>query len=196
MPIFKEMKNSFETDTSFMLWKDVFRICYPEDNDLRRILLQHSQSVAIKSLQIVSLHPELNANRDFIINAAMLHDIGIKECDAPGIHCHGTNAYIQHGILGARILRAQGVDERYARVCERHTGTGITREDIASRHLPLPLVDLLPETIEEQIICYADKFYSKSHPERTKTIEQARNSILKFSDEGLKRFDNWVEMFE
>src|SRR3712207_8084888 len=66
------MKNN--TDTPHMIWREVFRHCYPEDTDLRRILLQHSQSVAIKSLQIVSLHPELKANRDFIINAAMLHD--------------------------------------------------------------------------------------------------------------------------
>lgn len=179
-----------------MIWREVFRHCYPEDTDLRRILLQHSQSVAIKSLQIVSLHPELKANRDFIINAAMLHDIGIKFCDAPGIYCHGDKPYIQHGIMGARTLRELGIEERYARVCERHTGTGITRADIEDRQLPLPSADYLPETIEEQIICYADKFFSKSHLERTKTIDQARNSLLKFSEEGLNRFDKWIKMFE
>ena len=176
---------------------------YGENTPLRRILLLHSEKVAEKALRIIE-EKNLPLDRQFVHDAAMLHDIGIVFCDAKGIECHGDAPYICHGLCGGRLLRDIAAElnmsadeiEPYARVCERHTGTGITREDIASRHLPLPLVDLLPETIEEQIICYADKFYSKSHPERTKTIEQARNSILKFSDEGLKRFDNWVEMFE
>jgi lipopolysaccharide assembly outer membrane protein LptD (OstA) len=57
---------------------------YPEDDALRTILITHSQSVAQKALQIVSLHPELNADRQFVEEAAMLHDIGIFKCDAPG----------------------------------------------------------------------------------------------------------------
>lgn len=188
------MKN--DTDTSSMLWKEVFKHYYPEDDGLRRILLQHSQSVAIKSLQIVSLHPELRLERDFIINACMLHDIGIMKCNAPGICCHGDKPYIQHGILGAEMLRELGVDEAFARICERHTGAGITLQDIERQKLPLPPADLVPETTAEQLVCYADKFYSKSHLDAEKTIEQARYSLLRFSDEGLKRFDKWVKMFE
>ena len=61
--------------------------------------------------------------------------------------------------------------------------------------LPLPHRDFLPETLEEQLICYADKFFSKSHPEREKTPEQARRSIAKFGEEGLRRFIHWEEMF-
>ena len=33
---------------------------YPEDNALRRLLLEHSQSVARKALQIVAFHPRLH----------------------------------------------------------------------------------------------------------------------------------------
>ena len=167
---------------------------YPEDNALRRLLLFHSQSVAQKALQIVVSHPELSFDRQFVEEASMLHDIGICLTDAPGIHCHGTHPYICHGILGAAMLRAEGL-ERHARVCERHTGAGLSLTDIVSQNLPLPPRDFLPETLEEQLICYADKFFSKSHPEREKTVEQAERSISKFGKEGLQRFLKWKEMF-
>ncbi|MBO4826484.1 MAG: HDIG domain-containing protein [Prevotella sp.] len=167
---------------------------YPEDNELRRILLVHSQSVAQKALQIVSLHPELNLDAQFVREAAMLHDIGIFLTDAPGIHCHGTEPYIRHGMLGAELMRREGFP-RHARVCERHTGAGITREEIEEQQLPLPPRDFLPETVEEKLICYADKFFSKTRPEREKTLEQALRSLEKFGPQGVLRFKQWAEMF-
>ena len=167
---------------------------YPEDDALRQLLITHSQSVAQFALQIVSLHPELGIDRQFVLEAAMLHDIGIRLCDAPGIHCHGTEPYIRHGRIGAEWLRTGGFP-RHARVCERHTGAGITCRQIVERDLPLPHEDFLPETIEEQLICYADKFFSKSHPERQKTAEQAIKSLRKFGDDGVTRFMQWQRMF-
>lgn len=121
---------------------------YPEDNALRHVLITHSQSVAHMALQIVSSHPKLNLDPDFVLAAAMLHDIGIFRCDAPGIYCYGTEPYICHGRIGAELLRAEGLP-RLARVCERHTGAGITRQEIEKQHLPLPDQDFLPETTEE-----------------------------------------------
>ena len=168
---------------------------YDEDNELRHILIVHSQSVARKALQIVSLHPELNLDRQFIEEAAMLHDIGIIKTDAPGIKCFGTEPYIRHGILGAEMLRNEGFP-RHARVCERHTGAGLSMQEIVSQNLPLPHQDFLPETLEEQLICYADKFFSKSHIDRVKTIQQAEKSIAKFGTDGLERFKHWEQLFE
>ena len=181
--------------TYFMDWKTIIDKYYPREGRLREILLTHSQSVTHRALQIVSLHPELKLDRDFIAEAAMLHDIGIIRCDAPDICCFGDEPYIRHGILGAAMLRAEGFP-RHARVCERHTGTGLSSEEICARNLPLPHTDFLPETLEEQVICYADKFYSKSHLEREKTIAQAEKSISAFGEAGLARFRRWVEMFE
>lgn len=86
--------------------------------------------------------------------------------------------------------------EALARICERHTGTGLTRQTIIERGLPDPQQDLLPETIEEQIICYADKFYSKSHLERERTIPQTLQSLEKFGNEGVEKFRHWTELFE
>lgn len=176
-------------------WKKIIDKYYSGDGDLRTILIIHSQSVARKALQIVSLHPELNLDREFIEEAAMLHDIGIIKTDAPSIKCFGTEPYICHGILGAEMLRQEGLP-RHARVCERHTGAGLSLNEIVSQNLPLPHQDFLPETLEEQVICYADKFFSKTHLDREKSVEKAEKSIAKFGEEGLARFKQWEKMFE
>ena len=168
---------------------------YPEDNELKHILMKHSRSVADKALAIVDTHPELKANRLFVEEAAMLHDIGIFRCDAAGIQCYGTEPYICHGTIGAELLRAEGFPN-HARVCERHTGAGLSLQEIERQNLPVPHRDLLPETIEEQIICYADKFFSKTKLTTEKTLEQAIHSLSKFGDEGVTRFVKWSKMFD
>ena len=168
---------------------------YPEENELRHILINHSQSVARKALQIVSSHPELHLDAQFVEEAAMLHDLGIFRTDAPGIQCFGSEPYICHGRLGAEILRKEGY-ERHARVCERHTGAGITCKEIIAQGLPLPHQDFLPETMEEKVICYADKFFSKTHLDREKSIEKAEKSLAKFGEDGVMRFREWERMFE
>ena len=125
----------------------------------------------------------------------MLHDIGIFKCDAAGIQCFGTEPYICHGRIGAELLRSEGFP-RHARVCERHTGAGITKAQIIAQNLPLPQQDFLPETMEEKVICYADKFFSKTHLDREKTIEQVEKSLSKFGDEGVLRFREWEKCFD
>jgi uncharacterized protein len=168
---------------------------YAADTELRRIFLVHSECVMRRALKIVDSHPELSLDRRFVEEAAMLHDIGIVKCDAPAIECFGNVPYLCHGRIGAEMMRAEGYP-RHARVCERHTGAGLTCDEIIRRQLPLPHQDFLPETMEEKVVCYADKFYSKTHLEREKTIEQAEISIAKFGDEGLKRFLSWEKIFE
>ena len=100
-----------------------------------------------------------------------------------------------HGSLGARILRAEG-HEALARICERHTGTGLRAADIRALGLPLPAVDLLPETPEERIICYADLFHSKSHPMRFLTAAQVAERVGRHGEEGLHTFRRWQAQFE
>ena len=160
----------------------------------RQILLVHSRAVANKALEIVRRHPEWNADEWFVEEAALLHDIGITKVNAPAIECHGAEPYICHGILGAEILRNEGL-ENHALVCERHTGTGLTLQQIVEQGLPLPQRDMQPISLEEQIICFADKFFSKTRLDTEKTIEQARHSLEEFGSNGLEKFDKWCEMF-
>ena len=154
---------------------------YPNDDELRQLLLKHSRQVADRCMQIVRKHKELSVDVQFLEEAAMLHDIGIFKCDAPSIYCMGTEPYIKHGPIGGDILRAEGYP-RHARVAERHTGTGQPGYE--------------PETLEEQIVCYADKFYSKSHPDRVLTVAEAAQSLEKFGHAGVLKFLSWAERFE
>jgi uncharacterized protein len=152
--------------------------------------------VADRCLLIAKKHPELKLDVEFLEEAAMLHDIGIFRCNAPGIQCFGTEPYIRHGIIGGEILRQEGWG-RHALVCERHTGTGISRQQIERQQLPLPLDGQYePEAMEEQVVCYADKFYSKTHLDRERTVLEAAQSLEKFGEEGVKRFLGWAKMFE
>lgn len=168
---------------------------YPEDNDLRRLLLRHSRDVAARALAIVDCHPELQLDRQFVEDCAMLHDIGIFMTDAPSIFCHGSDPYIRHGVDGAALVRQAGYD-LYAGVCERHTGAGISRRQVEEQRLPLPPGDYIPVSMAEQVVCYADKFYSKSHPDRVRTVEQAAKSLAKFGPDGVERFMRWASLFE
>ena len=85
--------------------------------------------------------------------------------------------------------------EVYARICERHTGSGLTAHEIRLQQLPLPEQDFLPETTEEKLICLADKFFSKSGDLKEKSLETVRHSMMKFGVEPLARFDALCEEF-
>mgnify|MGYP002515727886 FL=1 len=168
---------------------------YPHDNELKRLLICHSRDVANLALEIATRHTELHFDKAFIEEGAMLHDIGIFMTDAPGIYCFGKDPYIRHGYDGAELLRREGWP-KHARVCERHTGAGISLSQIEQQHLPLPKQDFIPETLEEKVICYADKFFSKSSPNRMKTLQQAEHSVAKHGEDGLQRFKEWEKLFE
>ena len=167
---------------------------YGDNAELRDILVRHSTAVANKALAIADAHPELRLDRRFLLEAAMLHDIGIIRTAAPDIKCFGTEPYIRHGVIGAEMMRAEGYP-RHARVCERHTGAGLSQKEIERQGLPLPHTDLLPETPEEQVVCYADKFFSKTRLDTEKTIAQAERSVAKHGEEGLRRFKEMEKRF-
>ena len=169
---------------------------YPSENELRRILLIHSRQVADRCLKIAKAHPELRLDKEFLEEAAMLHDIGIFRCNAPSFQCLGTEPYICHGYIGGQILRGEGF-VRHALVCERHTGTGLTKQQIKKQNLPLPLDrSYEPDVLEEQLVCYSDKFYSKSHLEHERSVLETARSLEKFGPDGVRKFLKWVDLFE
>lgn len=168
---------------------------YPEGSTLRDIFLRHSRSVAALAVEIARRR-HLPVDLQTVEEAAMLHDIGIFLTDAPGIHCHGTAPYIAHGYLGADLLRREHFSEDVARVAERHTGSGLTAGEIAAQHLPLPADrSYMPDTQLERLICYADKFYSKSGDMERKSIDWVRASMARISADTLRRFDRLHEEF-
>ena len=127
----------------------------------------------------------------------MLHDIGIFLTDAPHLGCTGAYPYIAHGYLGRQILEDEGYP-LHAYVCERHVGVGITVQDIRDKKLPLPEREMRPITLEEEIICYADKFFPVT-PERMltlQTLDEARAMIAPFGSRSARTFDRWAMMFQ
>ena len=170
---------------------------YADNEELKRLLITHSQCVAKKALRITDrCGLGDSVDHHFLWDASMLHDIGIVMCDAPSIHCHGSLPYLCHGIAGAELLRNEGVQESYRRVCERHTGSGILADEIIKKGLPLPKRDYLPETLEEKLICYADKFYSKSEdPTKEKSRERILESLKRHGEAALERFLEFEKIF-
>ena len=178
---------------------------YNKGTAIYDLLLTHSTQVTEKALEICKKQKELNVNNElkhkelvvdneFIQEAAMLHDIGIIKCHAPKIHCNGKHKYIEHGYLGAEILRREGL-KKHALVCERHTGTGLSKETIIKQKFNIPHRDMFPESIEEQIICYADKFYSKSNPKKTHSKNEIIAELSRFGADNVATFEKWHKQF-
>lgn len=156
--------------------------------------MTHSECVAQKALKVLK-DSGIRADEDFVWEAAMLHDIGIFRTNAPSIECHGELPYICHGIEGRKILDEEGLSI-HALICERHTGAGLSKEDIIRQNLPLPHRDMLPISIEEKLVCYADKFYSKSGDlTAEKSLEHVRKQMLRHGEDTLARFDKMHLLF-
>lgn len=173
---------------------DIIRKHYDENSECYRTLVAHSRQVTDKALEIARMHPEMDLDLKFIEEAAMLHDIGVVYTNAPDIDCHGKADYICHGYLGADLLRREGLP-RHALVCERHTGTGLPLVDIEQRKLPIPHRDMQPVSLEEQLICFADKFFSKTKLDKEKPLEKIRAGLERYGADSVSRFDNWYKLF-
>ena len=172
----------------------VYNKYYQPGTPLYNRVWSHSRLVADKALQLAQAHPELEIDLDFVYEAAMIHDIGVFLTNAPSIYCTGDQPYICHGVLGAELMRADGYP-RHALVCERHTGTGLTVADIIAQNLPLPHRDMCPVSLEEKLVCFADKFYSKSNPDREKPLDKVRKSVARYGEDSLRRFEEMAALF-
>ncbi|MFW5854441.1 MAG: HD domain-containing protein [Thermodesulfobacteriota bacterium] len=170
---------------------------YDPDTDLFRMLMAHNERVAEKSLEAARRVGHLKPDLRFIEEAALLHDIGIFMTDAPALCCHGQHPYLCHGILGRALLEKHGL-HRHGLVCERHIGVGITAEEIEKNRLPLPVRDMRPTTVEEEIIAYADKFFSKDCTDlvREHSVEWIVKGLEKHGPDKGQIFHSWVERYE
>jgi uncharacterized protein len=168
---------------------------YDPASELYFILATHSVLVAREARKIAGefneRHPQCDIDLEFLTEAALLHDIGIRDCDAEDIFCFGQDPYLRHGVIGREILEKEGLP-RHALVCERHTGAGISVQEVRSGSLPLPERDYLPQSLEEKIICVADKFYGKDINRlwNKKSLAQVTHNIAKWGPEPLARWQS------
>lgn len=166
------------------------------EGDALAVIAGHGQAVAGLALAVcreLGLAPE---ECRFVEEAALLHDVGVCRIHAPRIGMDGGFPYIMHGILGREILEREGLP-RHALVCERHIGVGLTVEDILAQQLPLPRRDMSPVSLCEEIVCFADLFYSKSPGKirEQKTAEQVRCKLAAFGEHKALIFDRWMVRF-
>ena len=117
---------------------------------------RHSLKVAEKALEIAYEIYKEGVDLDLVEIGALLHDIGRS-------HTHG----FKHAIIGGKILRERGYPSNLSRICETHILGGLDKED--AKYLNLPEIDYLPNSLEEKIICLADKLTAGT---KEVTIEQ------------------------
>ncbi|MBU2489752.1 MAG: HDIG domain-containing protein [Proteobacteria bacterium] len=160
------------------------------------VLLAHSRAVAALAARLARQEGLSDAGAALVEEAALVHDIGIFATRAPSLGCHGAEPYYRHGVLGAKILATEGLPE-HARVCERHVGTGISRRESRSRGLDLPDRDLVPVTLPEILVCFADKFFSKNNGEtpNMKTEEEILISLAPFGPGQVENMKAWLARF-
>ncbi|MFX0123729.1 MAG: HD domain-containing protein [Candidatus Hodarchaeota archaeon] len=143
-----------------------------------QLLVDYSTPPSVISHLILTTRTALNIARilkgqgrlidcDLILAGALLHDIG---------RC--KSHHLNHGIIGAQILREEDLAEELARIAEIHLFGGITKYE--ARELGLPFQDYLPGTLEEKIITYADNI-SKKEP-------------LLSLDEVIKRYSKYIKL--
>lgn len=169
---------------------------YVPDSKAYRILVDHGARVSKKALRVADNLRLPSPAREFIHEAAMLHDIGMIFTDVPRLGCEGSHPYIAHGILGRLMLEKLDLP-RHAMVCERHIGVGLSAEDILEQKLPIPVRDMVPKALGERIVCYADKFFSKNgQPQKEKGIDEILQGLSRFGPEKKEIFLSWLEEFE
>ena len=83
-------------------------------------------------------------------SGALLHDLG-----------RGQTHGIEHGAVGGQMARQLGMPMELAHIIERHVGAGLSQEE--ARRNKLPRGSYIPETLEEKIVCYADKLIEGAH---------------------------------
>ena len=158
------------------------------------LIIQHGRQVASKALDIARRVSHLGLDLNFIKEAALLHDIGIFLTNSPELGLNGEFPYVCHGYLGRDILENKGLP-LHALVCERHVGVGITAEEIKRHNLPLPERDMVPVSIEEKIVCFADKFFSKNGNLNEKSIKEILSNLERYGRDKVERFQAWMQLF-
>jgi uncharacterized protein len=176
---------------------EIINAYYKPGSKAHDILVRHGEAVARKAVAVASRVRRLNPDIEFIRDASMLHDIGIFLTRTPDLGCFGEYPYVCHGYLGRELLEKRNLP-KHALVCERHVGLGITAEEIRRRRLPLPQRDMTPVSIEEQIICYSDKFFSKKRlkTEKEDSVKEVLRSLKPYDRDRVIAFKKWLQLFK
>lgn len=109
-------------------------------------VVEHCKRVSAFAVKIAKACKRKQPNVDvkLVEISAFLHDIGRSKTHS-----------VDHALEGGKIARAFNLPNSVVLIIERHVGGGIPKEE--AKKLGWPARDYLPKTIEEKIVCYADK---------------------------------------
>jgi len=113
--------------------------CQPE-------VIAHCQAVAALALELAEKLKAKNILVDMaLIEAgAFLHDLGRSKTHS-----------VDHAFEGVKLAQAESLPEAVVCIIKRHVGAGITDEE--AEQLGWPEDSYIPWSLEEKIVCYADK---------------------------------------
>ncbi|HET9656826.1 MAG TPA: HDIG domain-containing protein [Kineosporiaceae bacterium] len=159
---------------------------YAPTHDAFELVHTHCEIVCTVAEQLAA-RCGLTVDIELVRVGSLLHDIGVYRQYGPSGEIDHTT-YVRHGVLGHELLRGLGFPEAVCRFCSCHTGVGISRADILAQGLPLPVADYLPESVEEELVSYADKFHSKTMPPVFVTADSYAAQVRRFGQDKAARF--------
>jgi len=149
--------------------------CTPE-------VIAHCQAVALLALELAEKFKAKNYAVDVALVevGALLHDLGRAKT-------HSVN----HAIEGMQLAQKEDLPDSVICIIKRHVGAGITTKE--AELLNWPKDNYIPQTLEEKIVCYADKCLSGSNriPAET-TIKQLHDQKLDEAAERVRKLHNEI----
>ena len=127
-------------------------IQFLKQSGCRQNVIRHVEAVSDLAVDIA----EAIRSRGYPVNVrlveigALLHDIGRSKTHS-----------VHHAVAGAEIAESFGLPQQVVSIIKRHVGGGITARE--AKKLGWPRDVYVPQTIEEKIVCYADKLVEGSN---------------------------------
>ena len=138
------------------------------ENKCSEKVINHCEAVTDLAIETASalLKKGVKINFELVEIGALLHDIGRSKTHS-----------VQHGVVGAEIVKSAGLPDSIVSIVKRHVGGGITSSE--AEELGWPKDVYVPVTLEEKVVSYADKLIEKG---KRAPIEA---TIEKFSEQGM-----------
>lgn len=117
----------------------------------RQNVIRHAETVSELASEIAYACKAkgIPVNLGLVEIGGLLHDIG-----------RGKTHSVHHAVIGAEIAKSLDLPEPIVSIIKKHVGGGITARE--ARKLGWPKDVYVPQTLEEKIVCYADKLVEGS----------------------------------
>lgn len=167
---------------------------YAPNDKVYELVYGHCQIVCEIALWCAdNISENTEVNKELLQKAALLHDVGSYAFFDDEGNTLNDRLYPQHAILGARILEDEGLSEDITDIVSTHVLLGLSKKEIVDTPWYLPERDYTPQSVEGELLCYADRFHSK-HPTFNAYdtfLERLRKSLPVQA----VRFEQWSKKF-